>query len=93
MSLDIIAERMRTKVAESGFDRSVKFDCGDDGTIVIDGSRVTTGEGEAECTIRLDKQDLEAMIDGELDPTSAFMQGRLKVEGDMSVAMALTQVI
>jgi putative sterol carrier protein len=33
------------------------------------------------------------MIAGELNPTSAFMQGKLKVDGDMSVAMALSQVL
>jgi putative sterol carrier protein len=33
------------------------------------------------------------MIAGELDPTSAFMQGKLRVDGDMSVAMALSQIL
>ena len=32
-------------------------------------------------------------FDGDLDPTSAFMQGKLKVEGDMSVAMKLSSVL
>jgi putative sterol carrier protein len=93
MSVDRIADRMRAKVAESGFDRSVKFDCGADGVIVIDGASVSTEDGEADCTIRLAKSDLEAMMAGELNPMAAFMQGKVKVEGDMSVAMALSQVI
>jgi len=29
---------------------------------------------------------------GDLNPTAAFMQGKLKIEGDMSVAMALSQL-
>ncbi|MEX0344253.1 MAG: SCP2 sterol-binding domain-containing protein [Rhizobiaceae bacterium] len=93
MSMDAIAEKMGKSADGSGFSRSVKFDCGDDGVIVIDGESVSTEDKEAECTISLSKEDLEAMIAGELDPTAAFMQGKLKIDGDMSVAMALSQII
>lgn len=93
MSMDAIAEKMGKSADGSGFSRSVKFDCGDDGVIVIDGESVSTEDKETECTIALSKEDLEAMIAGELDPTAAFMQGKLKIDGDMSVAMALSQII
>ncbi len=93
MSMDAIAEKMGKSADGSGFSRSVKFDCGDDGVVVIDGESVSTEDKEAECTISLSKEDLEAMIAGELDPTAAFMQGKLKIDGDMSVAMALSQII
>lgn len=93
MSIESIADKMRAKVAEASFDRSVKFDCGADGVIVIDGGTVSTTDAPADCTISLSKDDLEALIAGELNPTAAFMQGKLKVDGDMSVAMQLSQVI
>lgn len=93
MSMDAIAEKIRKGAEGSGFSRSVKFDCGDDGVIVIDGETVSTESQDTECTISLSKDDLESMIAGDLDPTSAFMQGKLKIDGDMSVAMALSQVI
>lgn len=93
MSLDTIAEKIREKVAGSGFDRSVKFDLKDAGTIVIDGTTVTTGDGEADCTITMELDDFVALTKGELNPTSAFMQGKMKIAGDMSVAMALSQVL
>lgn len=93
MEMEAIAGRIRERVSGSGFDKSVKFDCGDEGVIVIDGANVTTENAPADCTIGLSKSDLESMIAGELSPTSAFMQGKLKVDGDMSVAMALSQVI
>ncbi|WEX10386.1 SCP2 sterol-binding domain-containing protein [Chelativorans sp. AA-79] len=93
MNMDEIAIQMREKVSASDFDRSVKFDCGADGTVLIDGNTVSTDDGPADCVIRLAKEDLEAMVAGKLDPTAAFMQGKLKIDGDMSVAMQLSQVI
>jgi putative sterol carrier protein len=93
MSMDAIAQKMRAKVEGSGFTRSVRFDCGADGVVVIQGATVSTSDAPADCTITLAKDDLESMIAGELDPTSAFMQGKLRVDGDMSVAMALSQIL
>ena len=33
------------------------------------------------------------MLDGDLDPTAAFMSGRLKVDGDMGLAMKLGSIL
>lgn len=93
MSIQDVAEKMRARVESSSFDRSVKFDTGGDGVIVIDGAAISTTDAPADCTITLALEDLEALVAGELNPTAAFMQGKLKVEGDMSVAMALSQVL
>lgn len=93
MSIADVAEKMRSRVESSGFDRSVKFDTGADGVIVIDGTTISTTDAPADCTISLSLEDLETLLAGELSPTAAFMQGKLKVEGDMSIAMALSQVI
>jgi putative sterol carrier protein len=93
MSIQDVADRLRPRVESAGFDRSVKFDTGGDGVILIDGATVSTTDGPADCTIRLSLDDLESLIAGDLNPTMAFMQGKLKVEGDMSVAMALSQLV
>jgi putative sterol carrier protein len=93
MSIQDVAEKMRARVESSGFDRSVKFDTGGDGVVVIDGASISTTDAPADCTITLALEDLEALVAGELNPTAAFMQGKLKVEGDMSVAMALSQLM
>lgn len=93
MGIQDIAEKLKPQVASAGFDRSVKFDTGADGVILIDGGTVSTTDGPADCTISLSLDDLESMIAGELNPTTAFMTGKLRIEGDMSVAMALSQLI
>ena len=93
MSIQDVAEKMRARVESSGFDRSVKFDTGADGIIVIDGQSISTTDAPADCTVVLSLEDLEALISGDLNPTSAFMTGKIKIEGDMSVAMALSQVL
>lgn len=93
MGVQEIADKLKPRVAAAGFDRSVKLDTGGDGVIVIDGATVSTADGPADCTIKLSLDDLESLIAGDLNPTMAFMQGKLKVEGDMSVAMRLGQLI
>jgi len=89
---------MRQKMGEdSGLGASLKFDCGADGIIVIDGSvvpnTISNEDRETDCTIGISTENLQAMLDGELNGVSAFMSGKIKVEGDMSVAMKLQSVV
>ena len=93
MGVQQIAEQIKPKVEGAGFDRSVKFDTGADGVIVIDGATISTTDAPADCTIKLSLSDLEDLISGDLSPTTAFMTGKIKIEGDMSVAMALSQIL
>jgi putative sterol carrier protein len=93
MSVQDIAGKLRPRVESSGFDRSVKFDTGGEGVIVIDGASISTTDAPADCVIKLSLDDLESLISGDLSPTTAFMTGRIKIEGDMSVAMELSQLI
>jgi len=93
MSVDAIAEKIRERVAGSGFDKSVKFDLGADGVIVVDGQSVSTEDAGADCTITISKDDFIALTSGDLSPTMAFMSGKLKVAGDMSIAMQLSQIL
>ena len=74
---------------DSGLGKSLKFDLKGDGFIYINGGTVNNEDLPADCTIVVSKDDFEAMGDGKLDPTMAFMQGKIKVNGDMSVAMKL----
>ena len=93
MSIQDIAAKLKSRVESAGFERSVKFDTGGDGVIVVNGSTISTTDGPADCTIKLSLSDFEDLIAGELSPTSAFMSGKIKIEGDMSVAMALQSLL
>ena len=75
--------------------RTVKLDFGDEGTILMDGKTETVTEdgGEADTTIKISWDDWQAMAAGQLDGMTAFMTGKLKVEGDMSNAMQLQGVL
>ena len=93
MAIQEFVATLKPRVESGGFDRSVKFDTGADGVIVIDGSSISTTDAPADCTIRLSLSDFEDLLSGDLDPMTAFMTGKLKVEGDMSVAMALQSLL
>jgi putative sterol carrier protein len=93
-TLEDITDRFKTAVgADSGLGKSVKFDLKGDGVILIDGGRVSNEDLPADCTILVSKDDFEALAKGTLDPTSAFMKGKLKVNGDMGVAMKLQPLL
>lgn len=93
MSVQEIADRIRSRVASAGFEHSVKFDTGSNGVIVIDGATISTTDAPTDCTVKISLDDLDSLIAGDLNPTMAFMSGKIKVEGDMTVAMALSQLL
>ena len=98
MSIESARAAITEKVgADSGLNATLKHDCGDDGTIYINGTAtpntVTDSSAPADCTIKLTLANLEAMIAGDLAPTAAFMGGKLQVEGDIAIAMRLSRVL
>jgi putative sterol carrier protein len=76
--------------------KRVKIDFGgNDGTIMLDGvaQQVSEEAGAADTTIRVGWDDWQQLAAGQLDGMTAFMMGKLKVEGDMSNAMQLQGVL
>ena len=75
--------------------KRVKLDFGGEGVVMLDGAAgaVTEEDGPADTTIKVAWSDWQDMADGKLDGMTAFMQGKLAVEGDMSNAMQLQGVL
>ena len=98
MSLEQLTTGMRERVGEDcGLGASVKWDFGDGTFLMLDASQVpnvvSNDDDEADCTLKISLDDFIAMTQGELDGTSAFMSGKLKIEGDMGIAMKLQGVL
>ena len=91
-----LAERVGEKAPLGG---TLKFDLGEAGSLFIDGDGssgniVTANKNDpARCTITMTADDFDDLIHGRLQPTSAFMQGRMRVDGDMFLAMKLGQMV
>lgn len=76
-----------------GFDGSVKFAIDGVGAIVVDGSGVHVGDDDADCTLKADADTFQSILSGDLNPTAAFMSGKLSVDGDMGAAMRLGSML
>jgi putative sterol carrier protein len=98
MDIQQCTEALRAKVGDnSGLGAVLKFDCGADGVVVIDAkavpNTVSNEDCEADCTVSITRENLEALLTGVLDPITGFMTGKFTVAGDMSVAMKLQRVV
>jgi putative sterol carrier protein len=98
MNLEELTNAVRNKVgSNSGLDATVKFNFGEAGVIFVDGksspNAVSNDDKDADCTIGITLDNFMKLVAGDLDPTTAFMLGKLKVSGSMGVAMKLSKVI
>ncbi len=98
MSLENLTERIRQKVGnDSGLNATVKFDLGETGSIFIDASKVpnfvSNENGPADCVIKVSADTVRQIMDGETSAMSAFMSGKIKVEGNMAIAMNINKVL
>lgn len=75
--------------------KKVKMDFGDQGVVMLDGAShsVSEDDGVADTTIKVGWDDWQQMAAGQMDGMTAFMMGKLKVEGDMSNAMQLQGIL
>ena len=86
--IDSAVEALGSKLG-SGFGSTAKFIIEGEGSIMLDASGARAGDEDADVTLTADADTFREILSGDLNPTSAFMGGRLKVDGDMSVAMQL----
>ena len=86
-------EALNAKMAGEGFDGTAKFVIEDEGAVMIDGNGAHAGDEEAEVTLTASAETFKAILDGDQNPTAAFMTGKLSVDGDMGMAMKLAGVL
>lgn len=91
--LEQAAAELNGKLSGGGFDGSAKFAITDVGAIVLDADGARVSDDEADVTLTADADTFQAIFEGELNPTSAFMSGKLAVDGDMGLAMKLASVL
>ena len=90
--LEQALEAVKKKLENENVGASVKFQIDGEGSIMVDEKGIRIEDGEAECTLIADFDTVSELMNGELSPTGAFMSGRLKVEGSMSIAMQLSNI-
>lgn len=93
MSMGTIAAKMQRGLDKHPLDNRLKFDCGEDGVITLANGQATRADLPADCTIHILQANLEKPMQGKLNPMAAFTMGKIKVSGDMTVAMNLSQLL
>ncbi len=76
-----------------GFDATAKFVLGEEGSVIVDENGVRAGDDDADVTLTADVETFEQILSGDLNPTGAFMSGKLTIDGDMSAAMRLASAL
>ena len=84
---------LNEKLSGGGFDGTAKFVIEDEGAIMLDDAGARPGDEAADVTMTADTDTFRAILDGALNPTAAFMSGRLQIAGDMGAAMRLGSVL
>ena len=80
----------------AGMSNTYVFDVQDVGqwTVAVEDGAVTVteGAGEADCTISASEETLVKIAKGEANATTAYMTGKLKIQGDMGAALKLQKL-
>lgn len=97
MSVEELEQRIEALLPQvAGLDACIKFDLKGNGVFFVDATEdpvtLSRDDDSADCTITIKAKDLLKMMDGKLDPMLAFSIGKLKVRGDMGIAMKLTKM-
>jgi putative sterol carrier protein len=64
-------------------------------TVNVESGRVSVGEGDhgGECTFKASEKTFRRIVEGDQNPLTAYMTGKLKVSGDVGAAMKLKDLL
>lgn len=91
--VETAVNELNAKLGGEGIDGVAKFVIENEGSIMIDHSGARAADDEADVTLTADAETFQAILEGDLDATAAFMTGRLSLDGDMGLAMKLGSVL
>lgn len=91
-SIDVLIEKLGNKLGDR-LENSVKFLIEGEDAVIADQSGVRREDGEADVTLSADIDTFASILNGEINPAMAVMSGKVKLEGDMSAAMALNTLL
>ena len=91
--IDQAVSALNEKVSGGAFDGSAKFVIEGEGAIMLDSDGARAADEDADVTMTADTDTFRGILDGSVNPTSAFMSGQLTVDGDMGAAMRLASVL
>ncbi len=86
--IDAAVKALASKMPD-GFDGVAKFVIDGEGAIMVDATGVRAGDDPADVTMTATAAVFEALMKGDMNPTMAFMTGKLSVDGSMGLAMKL----
>jgi len=85
--------------AAAGIDATYQFELTGEGGgtyhLTVGGGSCTVGQGptdKANITVTMQASDYLDMINGRLNPQMAFMAGKLKIKGDMNLALKMQEI-
>ncbi len=98
MTLADVTEQFKAAAGKApNLGKTLKFDFGDEGIVFLDLSKddaeVSNEDKEADCTISTTIETLAGIRSGDINPMMAMMGGKVKIKGDMGLAMQLQTLL
>jgi len=91
--IDQAVQAIAGRMQGQSFEGTAKFVLPGEGAIMLAGGEVRAGDEPADVTLTADTDTFRAILDGDTNPTAAFMTGKLPVDGDMGKALALAGIL
>jgi len=96
MTVQEVTELVKKKAEGQGpLGKTVKFQF-EEGLVHLDGSGdsniITNEDKDADATLKVTLEDFTNLLNGDLNPMMAFTSGKVKVDGEISVAMKLQKL-
>lgn len=92
-TLDQAVAALNEKLGGKDIGGKVKFDIAGEGAVVVDNAGARVSDEPADVTLKADVDTFQGIMSGDTNPTSAFMSGKLQVDGDMGMAMKLAAIM